>query len=431
MTALPGIPKLGGRPRKEYYARVDPIKDAKKRKSADVKMHPCGAIVAKKPRTCGRCGCIDINNHNSVTCAKRGYIQSEVDRNLLAHAGIPEPNTTHQMSWPDLPPSNSTATQEIDTGTQEMQMDTQMDIQTETDIEGVRGAISEGSLCCARVVNLAPLSHEELWTYREEMMAWDVGTLDDVVEAHSSSRKEVITREDVRRLEWDTTKVAHVNDLYLNDSIMVVYGNLLNDVCAQLQSQLGCRAPSVAVCKGAGIFYQKMMTDGGKVDYDRVKNWQRRTNPVKSLNALCFPINHDNIHWYLVVLNFVMHQAEIYDSLPGLVAPRVRKKVASNLLEWLDTEVTRNHLLGQGHFVSAPSNPTGATPTKWRILDTKELGAPKQKNGWDCGVFVLKFMHQVVIGQTVGKLEGAIQAAEGLPILRGRIACDIHRGRIE
>ncbi len=129
---------------------------------------------------------------------------------------------------------------------------------------------------------------------------------------------------------------------------------------------------------------------------ERLKKWE---NPLAkgALSKLFIPVNEEETHWYLVVIDFEQKQIQIYDSIcsDGKRGEEVEKLIMQYLRDILQVDTTG-----------------------WT---TKVILAPQQENATDCGVFMIAFVQQL---QDPNFTKFTFSQKD-IPCLRNRIALDL------
>lgn len=115
-------------------------------------------------------------------------------------------------------------------------------------------------------------------------------------------------------------------------------------------------------------------------DYSRVRRWTRRFDAF-SYDLFLVPINQQNTHWTLGVVNFKDKTVMHLDSMGNGGSARVRE----NLLAWVRDEASDKK---KGRFVQS----------EWSMVPRPDV--PKQQNSDDCGVFICKFADCLTRGWT-------------------------------
>jgi len=123
------------------------------------------------------------------------------------------------------------------------------------------------------------------------------------------------------------------------------------------------------------MFYAKLSGVGGAgvYDYTGVKRWTRRVD-LFAKDLLVCPIHCHGNHWTLALVNFYDKRFEYFDSLSGGDGG-----VLGDLRRYLKDE----HLDKK----KESWDDAGWTDHTWT---PQRNGTPRQRNGWDCGVFMCK-----------------------------------------
>ncbi|KAG8052289.1 hypothetical protein GUJ93_ZPchr0001g32275 [Zizania palustris] len=174
--------------------------------------------------------------------------------------------------------------------------------------------------------------------------------------AHESSNI-VITREILQCLKERD---------WLNDDVINLYLELLKE--------RELREPSKFLkCHFFNTFFYKKLIAGG-YDYKAVRRWTTKRKLQYSLiecDKIFVPI-HKEVHWCLAVINIRDRKFQYLDSLGGMDI-----KALSILARYLVDEVKDK----SGQQIDAFS---------WKQEGVENL--PLQENGWDCGMFMLKYI---------------------------------------
>ncbi|KAF7147806.1 hypothetical protein RHSIM_Rhsim03G0056000 [Rhododendron simsii] len=105
----------------------------------------------------------------------------------------------------------------------------------------------------------------------------------------------------------------------------------------------------------------------------------RYTGILESMERVYIPINDNNIHWFMCVVNFKHANVYVLDSLPSLSKPKVQNEKVLRVLEYLDDVI--QHLGNNGCVMKAHKLPIKRL--KW--LPVQEPGSD------DCGVHTAKY----------------------------------------
>lgn len=104
-----------------------------------------------------------------------------------------------------------------------------------------------------------------------------------------------------------------------------------------------------------------------KKSFKTVEGWIKDTD-MNKIRHIYIPVNYDN-HWALVVVSLKKGEIGYYDSLYDM--GEKQKKIIENIHQWLYSYFNKS----------------------FRVKDyTNDI--PKQKNTYDCGVFVCKYMER-------------------------------------
>ena len=172
----------------------------------------------------------------------------------------------------------------------------------------------------------------------------------DVTLVNSNSKTIQITRKDLETLCPKT---------WLNDNVIMFYLEMIME-----RSKESDNLPDVYAF--GTNFFGNIMTKG----YTSVKSWTQKLD-LFTFDMIIIPV-HLDIHWCLAVVNLKEKTVKFYDSLPG----HYKKKYLEVLRKYIEQE----HMDKK----KAPFD------TKdFKLENVKDI--PLQKNGYDCGVFILKY----------------------------------------
>lgn len=141
---------------------------------------------------------------------------------------------------------------------------------------------------------------------------------------------------------------------------------LTSQIIDSYLEEIDKKSPSVRIM--STFWFTKVCEQG----YSSVKRWaEQKAIDITSIDVLCFPINWQNAHWILSVINFRRKRFEVWDSLPTTHSDRKTKLQFEKMKEWLVGELTRyvNHNIIMDEWTCVVED------------------APKQSNDYDCGVF--------------------------------------------
>ena len=118
------------------------------------------------------------------------------------------------------------------------------------------------------------------------------------------------------------------------------------------------------------FFFTKLL-ENGSYNYRNVKRWSKKVEgkDVFELDKILVPVNVSNMHWCCLCVHVQERVVQFYDSLGG------------SGLEYL--EAMRGYLRDEWSKLGKPGTFDEA---EWDLVPTTS-NTPRQKNGYDCGVF--------------------------------------------
>ncbi|KAF9091385.1 SUMO1 sentrin specific peptidase 1 [Mortierella sp. AD031] len=147
---------------------------------------------------------------------------------------------------------------------------------------------------------------------------------------------------------------------WLNDEVINFYGNMI-----MARSKSSDSMPKVHVFS---TFFYKSLSENG---YDKVKRWTKKVK-LFEMDYVLIPIHCSGNHWTTAVIDMKRKRIDYYDSLLGN-----NPKCFLILRDYLESE-SRDKL-------KKPFNFDG-----WENDCPKDI--PRQRNGYDCGVFTCTFI---------------------------------------
>jgi len=143
----------------------------------------------------------------------------------------------------------------------------------------------------------------------------------------------------------------------------------------------------------SSFFFTRCMqttTAGHEFDYAAVQRWSDRIpGGLANIDTLYIPINRDNEHWLFIQIHFPTRSIYLYDSLGQNNDNLVYLHAA---LQYLHAEHRRRNPESSESFNDWSRN--------WTTSDLSH-SSPKQRNGYDCGIFMLISMALCVQGITL------------------------------
>lgn len=224
-------------------------------------------------------------------------------------------------------------------------------VKADCEAVGLAPAVPDGPTIC-----LDELSAEDEDFVHNKLSA--AGYNDQLVHFKKKRTDVAMTRQELECLEpcqW------------LDDKAIEIYLHLVT----QMRDEVS-ELPDVVLIKNS-FFYTKLIQEG--YVYGNVKTWTRRMGDLLARDKILVPINKDGNHWVMAVINMRDHRFEFYDALPS-GSRDFEQNVFRNLRKWLCDESLdkRKETLDlDGWTNHAP------------------MDIPHQENGYDCGMFALKY----------------------------------------
>ncbi|RID72573.1 hypothetical protein BRARA_C04462 [Brassica rapa] len=187
---------------------------------------------------------------------------------------------------------------------------------------------------------------------------------------------------------------------WLNDEVINVYLELLKErETREPKKYLKCHFFNT-------FFYKKLVSDSG-YNYKAVRRWttQRKLGYALIDCDMIFVPIHRGVHWTLAVINIRDRKFLYLDSLNG-----VDSKILNALAKYLGDEAKEK----SGKDIDVSS---------WDMEFVEDL--PQQQNGYDCGMFMLKYIDFFSRGL------GLYFSQEHMPYFRLRTAKEILRLRAD
>lgn len=160
---------------------------------------------------------------------------------------------------------------------------------------------------------------------------------------------------------------------WLNDEIINSYFELISKRSEKLAKVFKAGIPR---CIMLNSFFYPTLNGRAGYNYTRVSRWTRKYTDLFGYDKILIPINQPN-HWVLVVINFAKKAVEYYDSLYG-----EDSTCTSLILRWLGDEWEDKYKKDPKYKDCDPK------VSGWSIVYPKNI--PRQRNGYDCGVFTCK-----------------------------------------
>ena len=152
-------------------------------------------------------------------------------------------------------------------------------------------------------------------------------------------------------------------------------------------------------------FFVKLLTGTGKYNYANVRRWTRRIDIFAS-DKVVFPINLDNEHWTILVIYMLRKELHYYDSMNG-----DGRRFLKAALQWLSDDI-----MDKTHIQ--------IDLREWKCFH-QETDVPQQRNGFDCGMFIIMCARAVAYNQPLTSY-----CQEDMPRYRTMIGRHILRQRL-
>ncbi len=154
---------------------------------------------------------------------------------------------------------------------------------------------------------------------------------------------------------------------WLNDEIINFYMEMLNERDAALV-QAGLRTKRNHFFNS--FFFSKLVDEGG-YNYANVRRWTIRAKVnIFERDLVIIPVNVNNNHWTLLVIDMEAKEIRYYDSMVSKAAAAKYTKAAMDYL--VDEAKDKNKPIPD--------------PDEWRLLISS---APQQKDFFNCGVYTI------------------------------------------
>ncbi|KAG0206294.1 SUMO1 sentrin specific peptidase 1 [Mortierella sp. GBA30] len=239
-----------------------------------------------------------------------------------------------------------------------------------------------------KIVNEHDRIEKELAQRRQadQFIPFTEGDEDRIEEALSEGYGQVVEGFNVTILKKDIHTLRPGE--WLNDEVINFYGNLI-----LARSKESNTLPKIHVFS---TFFYKTLSEQG---YDKVRRWTKKIK-IFELDYVLIPIHCSGNHWTTAVIDMKKRRIEYYDSLLGN-----NPKCFLILRSYLEHECQDK--------LKKPFDFQG-----WENDCPKDI--PRQKNGFDCGVFTCTFLECKSRG-----LDQFDFSQQNMPYLRKRIVLNI------
>ena len=178
-----------------------------------------------------------------------------------------------------------------------------------------------------------------------------------------------------------------VGSNWLDDGILNYF---LKNVCGAIDNK---RNGKHNICFFNSFFMQNMFDEKnknlelrGKYNYNNVRRWGGNAGGIFKYKKVVFPVNTDNKHWTMVMIDMEKKRIHYHDSMIFNDEKKIR-----GVMQYLMDE----------HFkVYGQKLPSG-----WGIVQCTEHNTPMQNDGYSCGVFVCMMSLFVALGKPITTIE--------------------------
>ena len=184
--------------------------------------------------------------------------------------------------------------------------------------------------------------------------------------------------------------------------------NWLNDEVINFYLSVLLVERSKGTLHAFSTFFYSRLSEGG---YPAVQRWTRRVDLFGgTIRMILFPINLSGNHWVLAAADLDACQVVYYDSLGGRNQVCLDRLLAYLRLEHLDKQ--------------------GGRPLEGSWTAIHASNTPRQRNGYDCGVFTLAVAERITARLLSGNAEPFDFGQAEMPYFRQRICMEILQGRL-
>ena len=190
---------------------------------------------------------------------------------------------------------------------------------------------------------------------------------------NNSNNEEIVTENNGVLITVNSLKKLKP-DKWVNDEIINYYSLILKDSINKISKKNDENRIEIL----STYFSDKLKIDKENNSKDIVK-WEKKLNlDLNKLDKLFIPINLNNIHWTLIMVNFNNKSINYYDSKIGNI---IEANYYLDLIkEWL---------------LSGNNNLVKVNKLHWNLKVMSEEEIPQQNNNNDCGIFLCYYMEKL------------------------------------
>jgi Ulp1 family protease len=122
----------------------------------------------------------------------------------------------------------------------------------------------------------------------------------------------------------------------------------------------------------------------GKYSFELVESWTNKLINDTNLTKIFIPININNIHWVLIVVDIIQRSIHYYDSCKAEMDEQLER--LRNIEHFMNDFETKKR--------------SSKKSSEWS-LHLNDMGRPQQKNDYDCGAFICLFCYLISKHQPV------------------------------
>ncbi|KZT06770.1 cysteine proteinase [Laetiporus sulphureus 93-53] len=199
---------------------------------------------------------------------------------------------------------------------------------------------------------------------------------------------------------------------WLNDEVINTYGEMIMARSQAAKENFGAGNTGgermVDLHFFNSFFFTKLQ---GGYKKGNIGKWSKNFDLFEK-ELILMPVNHGNSHWTAAAIDFRRKRIESYDSLRLAGEPLRHREVFKRLREYLDNE--------HRHKKNIPFDFTG-----WVDYHPGEDEAPRQNNGFDCGVFTCQVMESLS-----RDMKSFHFRQEHMPYMRRRMIWELGHGKL-
>ena len=155
---------------------------------------------------------------------------------------------------------------------------------------------------------------------------------------------------------------------WLGDVVINSYIHVLRNIC---------RLKKLKIHWWTSFFFTQVYDNQG-FNYKNVKRWAKKQvigGNIFALEKMYVPINKDGVHWVLIEVDMKAKDIKFYDSMVSALNPDSAMSMMSAIAQYICKEGEKKGI-------------DGLEASQWNMAIVK--GSPQQRNGVDCGVFMLQ-----------------------------------------